>query len=129
AVPSGAAPHGARGEAVDDLDGHKGRQGNEGEDEQAVIGAAALSDRYNRQPRDRALPRHVRTNHKIRYRGQPIDNEARQNTRDQAQRAEEEHGSQRSSVGLVRALCSRRARTSKKAYAESLDKAGSGQGG
>ena len=51
AVPGRAAAHGARGEAMDDLDREQRRDRDEDEDQQAVVGAAALGDRHDRQPR------------------------------------------------------------------------------
>ena len=51
AVPGRRPAHRVRGEAVDRQGGQRCRDGDEDEDQQPVVGAAALSDRHDRQPR------------------------------------------------------------------------------
>src|SRR5262245_45671569 len=48
AVPSRPTAYRPRGKAVNDLNGHEAGGGDEQEDQQAIVGAAALRDRYDR---------------------------------------------------------------------------------
>ena len=60
-------------------------------------------------------------------RRQRIDDEARQDSGDQAKRGEDEHRGEREAIGLVRALSRRRARPAEEGHAERLHEAGGGQ--
>src|SRR5436190_14619729 len=51
AIPGWAAAYRARGKAVNDLYRGERRHGDEGEDQEPIIGTAALGDRHDRQPR------------------------------------------------------------------------------
>ena len=76
---------------------------DEHEDQQAVIGAAALGDRHDRQPRHAGLLRHAGADKRLHHRRQRVDDEARQDAGEQAERREDEHRREREAVGLLRA--------------------------
>ena len=92
-----------------DVAGERGRERDEQEHEQAVVGAAALGDRHERQPGHRRLHRHARR------RPAPCTTGASasitrpgQDAGQQAQAGEREHRGEREAVDLVRALGRRR---------------------
>src|SRR5262249_6965743 len=59
AVPGWTAADGVRGKAVNDLYRSERRQRDEEKDQEAVVGAAALCDGHDRQPRFSGLRRHA----------------------------------------------------------------------
>ena len=94
---------------------------DEQEDEQAVIGAAALGDRHDREPLTPDCAG-IRAPTRLPNRRQGIDEEARQDAGEQAERSKQEHGGQREPIGLRRALGRRRARAAEERMPNALTK-------
>ena len=78
--------------------------GDEHEDQQAVVGAAAFGDRHDREPvRRRSAPACARRRALCTTGASASMNEAGQDAGDQAERREDEHRGEREAVGLLRA--------------------------
>ena len=72
------------------------------EDQQAVVGAAALGDRHDRQPRRRrSAPACGRRPDACDHRRQRVDDEAGQDAGEEAERGEDEHRGEREAVDLA----------------------------
>ena len=85
------------------LDRQQRRDRDEDEDEQAVVGAAALGDRHDRQPGERASARGMRAaDQPLHHRRQRIDDEAGQDAGQQAEAAASASmAREREAVGLA----------------------------
>ena len=64
--------------------GQRGGRRDEQEHEQAVVGAAALGDRHDRQPVDPDLHRHPVADEAVHHRRQRVDEQPGQHAGDQA---------------------------------------------
>ena len=129
AIPSRSAPEAVGCEAMNGNDGRACREQHKQKDQKAIVGAARFRDRNDGEEGHIALKRHAGANHCIGYGRKRIDEEARQDAGDEAERGETEHGGQREIVGLMRALGGFRARAPKKSDAERLDETGRGESG
>ncbi len=99
------------------------RERNEEEQQQAVVGASALRDRYDGQPVELFLARQARPGHGVDHRCERVDEITRQDACQQAKRGEREHRRQRPAVGLHCLARNLRARPAEKRDAERLDEA------
>ena len=128
AIPGRSTAQLVRGEPVDRKCGEQARHCHEDKHQQPVVGATTFHDRYDREPFEPRLDRHAVADQAFDDRRQRIDEEARQDSCDEAQGREEEHRGERPSVGLPRALGGSRAGTPKECDAERLDEAGGRKG-
>ena len=103
------------------------RDDHEEKDEQAVVGAAALGDRHDREPGDAGLHRHAGADEAVHDRGEHVDEEAGKDAGDETEEGEREHRGQRVGIGLFCALGRDRARAAEEGDAEDLDETGRGQ--
>ena len=109
---------------MDDEDRERCRDRDEHEHQQAIVGAAALGDRHDREPGCRRLRRHAVADQGLGHRRQAVDHQARQDAGQEAQRGQHQHRGEREAVDLV-SLCGRRAaRAAEEGDAERLDEAG-----
>ncbi len=105
AVPDGAAARRPRRKAMDEHCGQHARADEEDQDDQAIVGAAALGDRHDRQPgRGRPAAACARRSMPLHHRRQQVDDEAGQHAGEKAKRREHEHGGEREAIDLVRLL-------------------------
>ena len=106
--------------------GRRERSGNdhEQENEQPVVGTAALGDRHDREPRNANLHRHAGAHDRVHDRRQRINDEPRHNAYHQAKHGKEEHRGERNPVRFLGALRRRAARAALERHAERLDEAG-----
>ena len=112
---------------MDDDRGGDAESTHEEEHEQPVIGAAALGDGHDGEVRHAALRRHAGADHGLGHRRQRVDEQARQDAGDEAERGKTEHGGEREAVRLMRAPCGFGARAAEEGDAEGLDETGRGE--
>ncbi len=129
AVPGRSASQPVGGEAMDGEGGERARDHHEQEHQQAVIGAAALRDRHDRQPVDADLRRHAGADQHLHRGGQRIDEETGHDPHPQAERGAGKHGGERPAVDLVRSLGRCGAGAAEEADAEGTHEAGGGERG
>ena len=101
------------------------RYRHEQKDQQPVVGAAARGNRDDRKPLPADLRRHVLADQRGTDRRQRINEYARQNADQQAQRRENQHRGERIGIGFGRGFSSRRARAAEEGHAVSFDETGS----
>ena len=101
--------------------------GHEQEHEQAVIGTAARGDRHDREPLRAGLHRHVAADQRGTHRRQRIDEQAGQDSGEQAKRGEKEHRGKREASRFPCGLGGARARPAEKRHAVGFDEAGRGK--
>ena len=129
AIPDVAPPHRAGGVAMDEHRGERAGDGEEKQDQEAVVGAAGVGDRHDRRPRQERLHRHARADEALHHRREHVDEQPRQHAGDEAERGQDEHGGEREPIDLLRALGLRRPRPAEEDHAISLDEAGGGERG
>ena len=98
-------------------------EGDDREQQQAVVGAAALRDGNDREPVELFLARQARTGERLDDGRERVDEVARQDAREQAQRDQHEHRRERPAIGLDGVARDRRARSPEEGHAERLHEA------
>ncbi len=113
--------------AMNDV-GRKARSnGDEDEQQQPVVGAATLGDGDDREPRERGLPRHLRSYERLDSRSQRVDEIAWQNAGNETEEGQREHRRQRKLIGFSCIVRDARSWPAEKRNPECLDEAGSRQ--
>ena len=125
AVPGGRAAQPVRGQAMNGECREHARYRHEQKDQQSVVGAAAGGNRDDRKPLRADLRRHVFADQSGTDRRQRINECARKNADQQAQRRQNQHRSQRIGIGFRRVFGRGRARAAEKRHAVGLDETGS----
>ena len=93
------------GDPMDCKGGERGGGRDEQEDEKAVVGAAALGDRHDREPGNSVLRRHLRSPTRPRTAGASASmTKAGQNAREQAKGGENHHRGERQRIDLAGAV-------------------------
>ena len=108
---------------MDDVRRDARGNGDENEQQEPVVGAAALRDGDDGQPGEYGLARHLLVHQRLDDGRERIDEIGRQNAGEETQCDENEHRSERGAVGFSRVLRYARSRPTEEGDAERLHEA------